>query len=92
MASTVFAAPSIAVRASPFRRSPLVLAAVRPSLSSSEIASLETVAFGPSSHSTGKSSRALIARHQVSATTATVLSSTLTTPRNPGWPAILASL
>lgn len=45
---------------------------------------LDAVAFGPRSHSIGSASRAVLARHQVSATTATALSPTRTTFFTPG--------
>ena len=45
---------------------------------------LEVLAFGPSSHSIGSASSAVLARHQVSATTATALSPTCTTFLTPG--------
>ncbi len=45
----------------------------------------------PSSHSIGSASSADFARHQVSATTATAVSFTLTTLRTPGRLRILAS-
>ena len=51
-----------------------------------------TPAFGPRSHSMGRASRAVLARHQVSATTATALSPTLTTFFTPGRPATAAAL
>ena len=41
-------------------------------------------ACGPESQVTGSASRAVLACHQVSATTATALSSTATTARTPG--------
>ena len=49
------------------------------------------VAFAPSSQTIGSASSAVFARHQVSATTATVVSFTFTTRRTPGMPAIFAS-
>ena len=52
---------------------------------------LDTEALGPSSQTIGRASSALLARHQVSATTATALSFTFTTLRKPGRPAIFAS-
>ena len=52
---------------------------------------LETFAFGPSSHSMGKASSALFARHQVSATTATALSPTRSTFFTPGFDAMAAA-
>ncbi len=44
---------------------------------------LDCFAFGPSSHTIGSASSAVFARHQVSATTATAVSPTRTTPRTP---------
>ena len=43
----------------------------RPSFSIAAMSSLDSLAFGPSSHSIGRASSAVLARHQVSATTAT---------------------
>ena len=40
---------------------------------------LDTLAFGPSSHTMGSASSAVLACHQVSATTATAVSPTFTT-------------
>ena len=50
-----------------------------PSFSMAAIVALETPAFGPSSHSIGSASSAVLACHQVSATTATAVSPTCTT-------------
>ena len=52
---------------------------------------LDTDAFGPSSHTIGSASSAVLARHQVSATTATAVSFTRTTLRTPGSPEIFDS-
>src|SRR5207247_11372455 len=52
---------------------------------------LDCAAFGPSSQTIGSASSAVFACHQVSATTATVVSLTLTARRTPGLPAILDS-
>jgi hypothetical protein len=51
---------------------------------------LDLPALAPSSHTIGSASSALLARHQVVATTATVWSLTLTTPFTPGF-ALMAS-
>ena len=51
----------------------------------------DTLALSPSSHWIGRASSAVLARHQVSATTATVLSLTLTTFFTPRRPAIFDS-
>ena len=48
------------------------------------MSALDTLALGPLSHSMGRASRAVLARHQVSATTATALSPTRTTFFTPG--------
>ena len=52
---------------------------------------LDCVAPGPSSQTIGSASSAVLACHQVSATTATVESFTFTARRTPGRPAIFAS-
>ena len=65
--------------------------AVRPSLSMSAIVALDCEPFGPSSQTIGSASSAFLARHQVSATTATAVSLTRTTFFTPGMPAILLS-
>ena len=52
---------------------------------------LDCVAFAPSSQTIGSASSAVLACHQVSATTATAVSFTFTTFLTPGIPAILAS-
>ena len=52
---------------------------------------LETLAFSPSSQVIGSASSAVLARHHVSATTATAVSPTFTTFFTPGMPATLAS-
>ena len=52
---------------------------------------LETLAFGPSSHTIGSASSAVLACHQVSATTATAVSPTCTTFFTPFMPVTLAA-
>ena len=52
---------------------------------------LETLAFSPSSQTIGSASSAVLACHQVSATTATPVSPTCTTFLTPGMPATLAA-
>ena len=52
---------------------------------------LDCAAFAPSSQTMGRASSAVFARHQVSATTATAPSFTLTARRTPGIFATLAS-
>ena len=52
---------------------------------------LEADAPAPSSQTIGRASSAVFACHQVSATTATAVSFTLTTLRTPGRPAIFDS-
>src|SRR6266404_4017452 len=63
----------------------------RPSASHFAIDALVTLAFSPSSQTIGKASSAVLACHQVSATTATALSPTFTTFLTPFMPAILVS-
>ena len=53
--------------------------------------SLDTLLLGPSSHVVLSASRALLACHQVSATTATAVSPTFMTWRTPGIALALAS-
>src|SRR5664280_386174 len=65
--------------------------ASRPSLRNSAIVALETLAFGPSSQTIGRASSAVLACHQVSATTATAVSPTGTTFLTPFMPATLAA-
>ncbi len=60
-------------------------------MSISAIVALDTAAFGPSSQTMGSASRAVLASHQVSATTATPESPTCTTWRTPGMPVTLAA-
>ena len=69
----------MAARASPFELPTTASFASRPALSVVAMLALLACAFGPKSHSTGIASSALLARHQVSATTATALSPTRTT-------------
>ena len=57
----------------------------------SAIVALETLAFGPSSQTIGSASSAVLACHQVSATTATAASPLCTTFFTPGMPATLAA-
>ena len=63
----------------------------RPSASHLAIDALETLAFSPSSQTIGSASSAVLACHQVSATTATVQSLTRTTFLTPFMPMTLAS-
>src|SRR5450759_5821996 len=63
----------------------------RPSSSHFEIDALETLALSPSSQTIGNASSAVLACHQVSATTATAWSLTLTTFLTPFMPVTLAS-
>ena len=60
-------------------------------MSHSAIVALETLAFGPSSQTMGSASSAVLACHQVSATTATAVSPTCTTFLTPGMFATLAA-
>ena len=60
-------------------------------MSISAIVALDTLAFGPSSHTMGSASSAVLASHQVSATTATAESPTWSTCRTPGMPLTLAA-
>src|SRR6266478_6553820 len=62
-----------------------------PSPSHLAIVALETLALSPSSQTIGSASSAVLACHQVSATTATALSLTLTTFLTPFMPVTLAS-
>ena len=57
----------------------------------SAIVALETFAFGPSSQTMGSASSAVLASHQVSATTATAVSPTFRTWRTPGMPVTLTA-
>ena len=57
--------------------------AVKPSFSRTAMVALDSFAFGPSSQTIGNASSATLARHQLSATTATVVLSTLTTRFTP---------
>ncbi len=90
-ASTFFGASAIALTASPLERLPLSVAAEKPSTRCAAMVASDAFAPAPSSHSMGSASSAVFARHQVSATTATALSFTFTTPRTPGILATLAS-
>src|SRR6266404_9839557 len=63
----------------------------RPSSSHFAIDALETLALSPSSQTIGKASSAVLACHQVSATTATALSPTFTTFLTPFMSVTLAS-
>ena len=65
--------------------------ASRPAFSMSAIVALETCAFGPSSQTMGSASSAVLARHHVSATTATAESPTGSTCLTPGMPVTLAA-
>jgi len=60
-------------------------------LRKSAIDALETLSFGLVSHAIGSASSAVLAFHQVSAITATALSSTFTTFFTPRMEAILAA-
>ena len=67
------------------------VSAVSPSSSHLASDALDTLAFGPLSHSTGRASSAVLARHQVSATTATAPSPTFMTFFTPFMPLTLAA-
>ena len=64
---------------SPFLLPTKAWSAVRPAFSMSAIWALDTLAFWPSSQTMGRVSRAVLACHQVSATTATAESPTCST-------------
>ena len=81
----------MAAFASPFWLRTKACGASRPSFSIWAIVALETLAFGPSSHAMGSASRAVLASHHVSATTATADSPTGSTCRTPGMPLTLAA-
>src|SRR5207249_9879898 len=88
---TFFAAPAIAAFASPFWFPTKACSASSPALSTSPIEALVTLAFSPSSHAMGNASSAVLACHQLSATTPTADSPTWTTCFTPLLPAILAA-
>ena len=71
---------------SPFWLPTKACGASRPAFSISAMVALDTLAFGPSSHSIGSASSAVFACHQVSATTATAESPTCTTFFTPFMP------
>ncbi len=83
-ASIVRAAPASAAFTSPTLLADTASSAVRPALSICATSELEVLAFGPSSQTIGSASSAVLACHQVSATTATALSPTCTTFFTPG--------
>src|SRR5215831_11115472 len=89
-ASTRLAALWMAARASPSLRNAYASFTVNPSARCSAIEALDWDAPAPSSQAIGNASSAVVARHHVSATTATVESLTFTTPRTPGRPSIFA--
>ena len=72
---TASASPSLRCQKSP--------SAPRPSFKAAAIVVLDTFALAPKSQSIGRLSKAVLARHQVSATTATVESLTFTAPLTP---------
>ncbi len=72
--------------ASPARLPTAVVGASSPSARRAAMALLSSAAFAPSSHVTGSFSNAVLACHQVSATTATALSPTGKTYLTPGMP------
>lgn len=81
--------PAAATRASSAFASPWLLpmkasSASSPSASMALISALERFLLGPSSQMMGSASSAVLARHQLSATTATARSSTFTTFFTPG--------
>ncbi len=76
--------------ASPIFVSAKASSAVSPPFKRSAMVALDCAAFAPSSQTMGRASSAVFARHQVSATTATAPSFTLTTRRTPGRFATLA--
>ena len=81
----------MAALTSPFWLPTKAWSASRPAFSISAIVALDTLAFGPSSHTMGSASSAVLACHHVSATTATAESPTCTTCRTPGMPLTLAA-
>jgi hypothetical protein len=81
----------MAALASPFWLPTKACGASSPALSTSAIDALETLAFGPSSQTTGRASSAVLACHQVSATTATAVSPTCRTFFTPFMFATLAA-
>src|SRR5450759_2907808 len=80
----------MAALASPALLPTKACSALRPSLRNSAIVALETLALGPSSQTIGRASSAVLACHQVSATTATAESPTGTTFLTPFMPRTLA--
>jgi len=86
------AAEASAALASPFWLPTAASDASSPVLSICATPALEFAAFGPLSHSMGSASSAVLARHQVSATTATALSPTRSTFFTPGRFSIAAAL
>jgi hypothetical protein len=85
------AAEASAPRASPCWLPMKASGASRPAFSVAAMSALDSLALGPSSHSTGSASSAVLARHHVSATTATAESPTRTTFFTPGLPWIAAA-
>ena len=75
---------AMAAGASPMLLPTTASFASRPAFKTSAKVALESFAFGPSSHSIFNASSAVLARHQVSATTATALSPTRNTFFTPG--------
>ena len=83
-ASTLRADAAIAARASPSCRPTTASSAFNAAFSVASTSALESLAFGPKSHTIGSASNAVLARHQVSATTATAVSPTCITFFTPG--------
>ena len=83
MASTCLAEFLISARASPSLRCQKSPVSSRPARNIFSISGEEVLLPLPSSQTIGRDSRAVLARHQVSATTATVKSLTFTTPFTP---------
>src|SRR4030095_15495755 len=90
-ASIVRAAPASAAFTSPTLLAATASSAVRPALSICATSLVHVLAFGRSPHSIDSASSAVLACHQVSATTATALSPTGTTFFTPGRLAITAA-
>src|SRR5262249_15824176 len=90
-APTFLAALASAALASPLALPTNASGASSPSFSHSAIEALETLAFSPSSHTIGSASSAVLACHQVSATTATPELPTCTTFFTPGIDVTLAA-
>jgi hypothetical protein len=90
-ASTFFVAPARAALTSPFWLRTNAWSASRPAFRIWAMLALDTCAFGPSSHTIGSASSAVLACHHVSATTATAVSPTCTTCLTPGMPLTLSA-